>query len=148
MKKLVLLAVSILLASTAMAQPISAEQVPPLAFVALQQHYPQAQNVRWKRAQGWYQASYSQNAAQRLVRFSDSGDVEATGENISLTALPLPVRNTLTKHYPTRKICQAARITNARTKAITYEVATCETFISRTIVLMPNGVKVPRTVRK
>ncbi|MET4072844.1 hypothetical protein [Hymenobacter sp. UYCo722] len=125
------------------AQAIPDAQVPPLAFLALQQQYPQARNVKWKRTQGWYQASYTQNQVRRLVRFSPEGDVEATGTAIALGTLPLPVRRTLTDHYPSRKICQADQITNARTGNLTYELATCESFISNTIVLTTNGMKAP-----
>lgn len=117
-------------------------QVPPLAFVALQAQYPQARNVQWKRAQGWYQASYTQSQVRRLVRFNPNGEVRATGTAVALGTLPLPVRLTLTNRYPSRKFCQADQITNARTKGITYEMATCEHFISSTVILTANGVKV------
>ena len=129
------------------AQAISDAQVPPLAFVALQELYPQARNVKWKRAQGWYQASYSQSQVRRLVRFNSNGDVEATGTAIALDTLPLPVRRTLTNHYPNRTICQADQITNTQTGNLTYELATCESFLSSTIVLTANGLKVPRAHR-
>ena len=125
------------------AQAISDAQVPPLAFVALQELYPQARNVKWKRAQGWYQASYTQSQVRRLVRFSPNGDVEATGTAVALGTLPLPVQRTLTNHYPSRKVCQASQITNTRTGSITYELATCESFISNTIILTANGMKAP-----
>ena len=128
----------------AQAQAIADAQVPPLAFVALQKLYPQARNVKWKRAQRWYQASYTQSQAYRLVRFSMNGDVEATGTAVAPGRLPLLVRRTLTKHFPNRTICQAAEITNARTGSLTYELATCESYLSNTIVLTANGLKVPR----
>lgn len=126
------------------AQSIPTDQVPPLAFVTLQQLYPQAREVKWKRAQGWYQASYTQSNVRRLVRFSSNGDVEATGTAIALSALPPAVRQTLTTRFPNRKVCQADQVTNAHTKEITYEMGTCESFISNTIILTASGVKVPR----
>lgn len=126
------------------AQALADAQVPPLAYVALQQLYPQARQVKWKRAQGWYQASYTQGPARRLVRFNLNGDVEATGEELALSALPAPIRHTLTAYYPSRTICRAAQVTNARTGGLTYEMATCETAISRTITLTADGRKVPR----
>lgn len=144
MKTLLLLLAALLLLPAAHAQAIPNDEVPPLAFAALQALYPQAQQVKWKRAQGWYQASYVQSQAYRLVRFNPNGDVESTGTTIALRTLPLPVRQTLTNHYPSRKICQAAEITNARTGGLTYEMATCESFISSTIILTANGLKVPR----
>ncbi len=127
------------------AQAIPDAQVPPLAHVALQQLYPQAREVKWKRTQGWYQASYTQGLARRLVRFNLNGDVEATGQDMTLSALPVPIRHTLTTYYPTRTICRAIKVTNARTGGLTYEMATCETAISRTITLTANGRKIPRT---
>jgi hypothetical protein len=144
MKTALLLLAALLWGQVAPAQGIPDAQVPPLAFVALQKLYPEARHVKWKRAQGWYQASYTQSQAFRLVRFSTNGDVEATGTIVEPSTLPLPVRRTLTNYYPSRIICQAVEITNARTGGITYELATCESFISNTIVLMANGVKVLR----
>jgi hypothetical protein len=144
MKSMLLLVATLIPGPASYAQAIADAQVPPLAFAALQELYPQAQNVKWKRAKGWYQASYTQSQTHRLVRFDTNGDVQATGNDIALGALPLPVRRTLSQHFPSRKICQAAEITNAHTGGITYEMATCESFVSSTITLTPNGLKVPR----
>jgi hypothetical protein len=126
------------------AQVIPAAHVPPLAFVALQQLYPLARDVKWKRTQGWYQASYTQSQTHRLVRFDRDGDVRATGFDVAPAALPRLVRQALSENYSDRKICQAAAITNVHTKGLTYEMATCESHISTTIVLTPTGVRVPR----
>ena len=144
MKTPLLLFAALLLAQASHAQAIADAQVPPLAFAALQAQYPQARSVKWKRAQGWYQASYSQSQVRRLVRFNPNGNVEATGTAVALGTLPLPVRRTLTNHYPSRKFCQADQITDTQTGSLTYELATCESFISSTITLTADGLKVPR----
>ena len=141
MKFLLLLSTLFLAAGASHAQLISPDQVPPLAFAALQQHYPRATRVQWKKTQGLYQVSFNQGAGQQFVRFTDDGDVEATGTPIALSALPASVRHTLTAHYPSRKVCQAARFVNARTAAITYETATCESNLSRTLVFTADGFK-------
>ena len=129
---------------TAHAQLITSDLVPPLAFVALQRHYPLARKVQWKRTQGLYQASFTQSQAVQLVRFSPDGDVEATGAPLSLNALPASVRHTLVAHYPSRKVCRADKFVNARTRAITYETATCESNVSRTLVFNADGTKLRR----
>ena len=147
MKTFLLLFAALLWGPAAHAQAIADAQVPPLAFAALQQRYPQARNVKWKKAQGWYQASYTQSQVRRLVRFNPNGDVQATGTAVALGTLPPPVRLTLTNRYPSRKFCQADEITNAQTKGITYEMATCESFISSTVVLTADGVKVSHVRR-
>ncbi len=143
MKTLLLLVALLWGPAAAPAQAIADAQVPPLAFVALQMQYPQARNVHWKRAQGWYQASYLHNETHRLVRFDANGDVRATGYDLPPAALPLPVRRTLAQRFLNRKICQAAAITNAHTGETTYEMATCESYVSNTIVLTANGLKAP-----
>ena len=117
--------------------------VPPLAFGAMFQQYPQARQVTWRRFEAWYQASYSQGPAHRLVRFSSNGDVEATGQDVPLGALSLPIKHTLTTYYPTRTFCRAIEVTNARTGGLTYEMATCETALSRTVTLTADGRKIP-----
>lgn len=144
MKRLLLLCALFLVARAGHAQLITPDMVPPLAFVALQQHYPLATNVQWKKTQGLYQARFTQSQAVQLVRFSTNGDVEATGAPLALDSLPVSVRHTLVAHYPSRKVCQAARFVNARTEAITYETATCETNISRTLVFNADGTKMRR----
>ncbi|WP_157886964.1 hypothetical protein [Hymenobacter sp. PAMC 26628] len=126
------------------AQAMAAADVPPLAFGAMFQQYPQARQVTWRRFHDWYQASYTQNQTRRLVRFSMEGDVEATGQDMALTALSLSIKHTLTTYYPTRAFCRAIEVTNARTGGLTYEMATCETALSRTITLTANGRKIPR----
>jgi hypothetical protein len=145
MKTALLLCAALLLAGGSHAQLISPDQVPPLAFVALQQHYPQATKVQWKKTQGLYQVSFNQGAGQQFVRFTANGNVEANGVPLALSDLPAAVRHTLVAHYPSRKVCQAARFVNARTAAITYEAATCESNLSRTLVFTADGRKVPRT---
>jgi hypothetical protein len=126
------------------AQALAVADVPPLAFGAMFQLYPQARQVTWRRFQDWYQASYTQSHTYRLVRFNSTGDVEATGQDMALGALSLPIQHTLTTYYPTRTFCRAIEVTNARTGGLTYEMATCETPFSRTITLTANGRKIPR----
>lgn len=123
---------------------MAAADVPPLAFGAMFQQYPQARQITWRRFQDWYQASYTQSQTRRLVRFSIDGDVEATGQDMALSALSLPIQHTLTTYYPTRTFCRAIEVTNARTGGLTYEMATCETALSRTVTLTANGRKIPR----
>lgn len=142
MKPILLLSAALLLASGSHAQLIGPEEVPPLAFVALQQQYPLATQVRWKRTQGLYQVSFSQSAGQQFVRFTSNGDMEATGVPLAVVAPPATVRHTLAAHYSSREICQAARFVNARTAAVTYEAATCESNLSRMLVFTPDGIKV------
>ena len=126
------------------AQLIGPDQVPPLAFVALQRQYPLATQVQWKRTQGLYQVSFRQGPGQQFVRFTDDGNVEATGTLLAVNNLPAFVRQMLTAHYPSRKVCQAAKFVNARTEPITYEAATCESNLSRTLVFTADGRKVRR----
>ena len=145
MKTFLLLCAALVLAGSSHAQLISPDQVPPLAFVALQQQYPHATRVQWKRTQGLYQVSFNQGPVQQFVRFTENGDVAATGTPLTISTLPASVRHTLAAHYPSRKVCQAARFVNARTKAITYEAATCESSLSRTLVFTADGRKAPRT---
>ena len=107
MKPLLLLCAFFLVAGAGHAQLFTSDLVPPLAFVALQQHYPLARKVQWKKTQGLCQARLTQSQAVQLVRFSSDGDVEATGNPMALNALPASVRHALVDHYPSRMVCQA-----------------------------------------
>ncbi|WP_223650594.1 hypothetical protein [Hymenobacter psoromatis] len=128
----------------AQAQAMATADVPPLAFGAMFQQYPQARQITWRRFEDWYQASYTQSQTYRLVRFNSNGDVEATGQDMALSALSIPIKHTLTTYYPTRTFCRAIEVTNARTGGLTYEMATCETAVSRTVTLTADGRKIPR----
>jgi hypothetical protein len=139
-----LLWVALVPGPAAHAQAMAEESVPPLAFGAMFQQYPQARQVTWRRVADWYQASYTQRQTHRLVRFNSNGDVEATGQELALSALSAPIQHTLTTYYPTRTFCRAMEVTDARTGGLTYEIATCETAISRTITLTADGRKIPR----
>jgi hypothetical protein len=129
------------------AQALAWADVPPLAYGAMFEQYPQARQISWRRFQDWYQASYTLGLARRLVRFSIDGDVEATGQDMALGALSQPIQHTLAAYYPTRTFCRAIVVTNARTGGLTYEIATCETALSRTVTLTANGRKVARPFR-
>lgn len=144
MKILWLLWAALVPGHVAQAQAMATAAVPPLAYGAMFQQYPQARQVSWRRFEDWYQASYTQGQARRLVRFSSNGEVEATGQGMALSALSLPTKHTLTTYYPTRTFCRAIEVTNARTGGLTYEMATCETAISRTVTLTADGRKIPR----
>jgi hypothetical protein len=143
-KTLLLLLVTLALPQAVQAQTIAEENVPPLAFGAMLQLYPLARQVKWRRVQEWYQASYTQRQTYRLVRFTTTGEVAATGQDLALGALSLPIKRTLATYYPTRTICRAIEITNTQTGGLTYEMATCETASSRTITLTANGRKLSR----
>ena len=145
---LLLLCAAQLLARGSQAQLLSPSQVPPLAFVALQQQYPLATQVQWRRTQGLYQVSFSQGAGQQFARFTTTGDMESTGRPLALSALPASVRHTLDAYYPSRRVCLAARFVNTRTRVITYETATCESSISRTLVFTADGRKVRRPTHR
>jgi hypothetical protein len=126
-KILLLLLATLVPPQALQAQTIAEENVPPLAFGAMLQLYPQARQVKWRRVQEWYQASYTQRQTYRLVRFTTAGEVAATGQDMALSTLSLPIKRTLATYYPTRTICRAVEITNAQTGGLTYEMATCET---------------------
>jgi hypothetical protein len=82
------------------------------------QLYPLARQVKWRRVQEWYQASYTQRQTYRLVRFTTAGEVAATGQDMALSALSLPIKCTPATYYPTRTICRAVEITNTQTRAL------------------------------
>jgi hypothetical protein len=146
-KLLLLLAVALLSTTAGHAQAMADADVPPLAYGAMFEQYPQARQITWRRFQDWYQASYTQSQVRRLVRFNSNGDVEATGQDIALSALSRPIQHTLATYYSTRTFCRAIEVTNARTGGFTYEMATCETAFSRTVTLTANGRKIPRPFR-
>ena len=65
------------------------------------------------------------------------------GTGVAFCARPVPAQ-----HLPGRKTCRAYKIVNAHTGGITYEMATCGSYVSRTITRTADGLKVPRARNK
>lgn len=140
-----LLVVALLLAGSARAQtkPIRPDQVPPLAFVALQKQFPLARQVQWELAAGaLYRANFTQDHTRRAALFSKDGDLAATAIAVAQLALPAPVRHALATYYPGLQLKAVAKMRNTATGALTYEAQLLDSGTPCTVLYNPDGREV------
>ncbi|MFT3903872.1 MAG: PepSY-like domain-containing protein [Niabella sp.] len=120
MKKLVFLLTIMAGVSFANAQKIQEKGVPASVKAGLQKQFPNAKGVKWEKEKGNYEAGFKLNATDYSVLLNASGSVLETETAMAVNALPAPVKDYVAKHYPGKKIKEAAKITDAK-GIVTYE---------------------------
>lgn len=120
MKKIVFLLAAVASVSFANAQKIQEKDVPAPVKAGLQKKFPNAQNIKWEKEKGNYEAGFKVKQADYSVLVGASGNIIETEVPIANDALPASVKEYVSKHYPSKKIKEAAKITDAK-GVLTYE---------------------------
>lgn len=120
MKKIVFLLAAVASVSFANAQKIQEKDVPAPVKAGLQKQFPNAQNIKWEKEKGNYEAGFKVRQADYSVLLGASGNIMETEVPIANDALPASVKEYVSKHYPSKKIKEAAKITDAK-GVLTYE---------------------------
>lgn len=120
MKKIVFLLTAVASVSFANAQKIQEKDVPASVKAGLQKQFPNAQNIKWEKEKGNYEAGFKVKQADYSVLVGTSGNIMETEVPIANDALPASVKEYVSKHYPNKKIKEAAKITDAK-GVLTYE---------------------------
>ena len=144
MKTALFLCATLLRAGAGLAQQITPDLVPPLAFVALQEQYPLAAHVRWAKTHGLSEARFTIGQAPQAIRFGSGGDVEARVADLDTSALPSPVRRRLAIRYSDLTFCKATRVENIKSGAVTYEAEACGSDNPDVITFTADGREVRR----
>ncbi|GAB3300250.1 hypothetical protein ACFQT0_29490 [Hymenobacter humi] len=150
MKTILLLCGILVHSIVGLAQQIPSEEVPPLAFLALQKQYPAASKVQWNRIHGLYEVHFVVGDDEHELRYRDNGDLDATVTAIETSALPAPIRQWLATRYPDLNFCKAAKVVNAASGEMTYEAEVCESSLRSIIAFTPEGKELrrPHKIRK
>lgn len=118
MKKLVLSAATmgfVLLSAQLSAQVIKSSKVPPAVKSALSVKYPSASKVSWENEKGNYEANWGGKSGEEMsVEFTPAGVFVEQAEAISLSRLPVGVKNYVSIHYKGSKIKEAGKIIDAK----------------------------------
>ncbi|HEX2846944.1 MAG TPA: PepSY-like domain-containing protein [Chitinophagaceae bacterium] len=120
MKKIAFLLAAVASVSFANAQKIQEKDVPAAVRTGLQKQFSNARNVKWEKEKGNYEAGFKVKQTDYSVLLGASGNIMETEAPIASDALPAPVKEYVSKHYPGKKIKEAAKITDAK-GVITYE---------------------------
>jgi len=120
---LVLLAVMFAV-SFASAQDVSVKEVPTLVITTLQNNYPNAKELQWEKEKGNYEAEFEVEKTEYSLLIDSLGNILETEVEIKVEALPVKVKDYISKNYAGQKIKEATKITDS--KGIIYYEAEIE----------------------
>ena len=118
MKK-ILLAVSLFVSATTIAQKSQSTQQAKAAFAKA---YPSVTNAKWEKENGNYEVSFEQNGIKKSVIYNAQGSLQESEVELKVSDLPAPISNYMTEHYKNIVVKSAAKITKAD-GSINYEAA-------------------------
>lgn len=120
MKKLALMMVAGMISSFTFAQKLKENDVPTPVKTAFQKQYPNAEETKWEKEDGNYEAEFEIEEADYSVLIDASGNILETELEIGIEALPANLKDYVVKNYSGQKIKEAAKITDAK-GIVTYE---------------------------
>ncbi|GAB4038545.1 PepSY-like domain-containing protein [Spirosoma gilvum] len=94
--------------------------VPAAVKATVARLYPGVKDVKWEKEAGNYEAGLTHNGKELSLVIDANGNVLETETTIAISALPASVQDYVTKHYPGKKIKEAAVLIDANGKK-TYE---------------------------
>ncbi len=116
MKKLVFLLAAVISLSCSNAQKV----VPAAVKAGFQKQFPGAENVKWEKENGNYEANFELKEEEYSALLDVSGNTVETEVEIELSDLSATLKEYVAKNYPGKKIKEAAKITDAK-GVVTYE---------------------------
>jgi hypothetical protein len=137
MKKIFLLCSIALLCSGAVAQDISAAQVPSAVSNALGTAYPKAEDLKWKLKNDLYHADFEIGKDDYDVWLDGTGKIVKRKYEIPTKQLPAAIQATLTKDYAGYTAHDAEKTESKGTS--TYKVKLKKTGEERKLVFGEDG---------
>ncbi|HTH56517.1 MAG TPA: PepSY-like domain-containing protein [Cyclobacteriaceae bacterium] len=110
MKNLILIAICLGVTSLGFAQKLKGDELPSAVKTAFKKKYPNVKNVKWEKEGDAFEASFNFQKEEVSALFDAAGNVKEVETEIEKTALPIAVKNLLTKDYAGYKVREAARI--------------------------------------
>lgn len=110
MKKYLILALALYFSAVAFAKPV----IPAGVKSSLMKLYPNVHSVKWDAEGKDFEASFSVNKVKNSVLFDAAGTVIETEAAIPKNSLPAEAIAYVTKHYGTKNLKDAAKITDAK----------------------------------
>lgn len=120
MKKLAFLLAATASISFTYAQKVSEKEVPAVVKSALQKEFPTIKTIRWEKEKDNFEAGFIQDHKDYSVLINPSGNILETEMAIPVNMLPEKARAYIHQNYPSKKIAESAKITDAKGN-LTYE---------------------------
>ena len=137
MKKQILSLGLLISASALFAQDIPQNQVPSVVVNQFNTDFPKAKDVDWELKNNVYNVDFEQGWKDIEVWYSAEGKQIKVEEEITKSKLPKTVVATIGKDYPSFKIDDVEKITEA--DKVTYKVEIEDRKIERTLFIDKNG---------
>jgi hypothetical protein len=109
-------------ASIGFAQKMKLEEVPQAVKSAFAKNYPDVKNMKWEKEGDAYEASFDLKKEEVSALFDAAGNVREVETEIETSAIPVAIKNSLTKDYGSYKITEAAKIVSHNTTTFEAEV--------------------------
>lgn len=110
MKKILLLALPLLLALSSCAQDIPQNIVPSVVLNAFQQKFPKATDIEWEKKGDLYEVEFEVQFKDHKMLIDSTGKIVKHKAEINNADLPAPVKATLQKGFSKYKLDDAKRI--------------------------------------
>lgn len=98
---------------SATAQKVDQKNVPSAVTTALKTTCHVSQPVHWTKEDGNFEAEFVKNGIETSYVLDPQGKLLETENEIAVSALPQPVKDACAKDFPSRKIKEAAKITDS-----------------------------------
>lgn len=95
------------------AQKLNESDVPAVIKNAFVKMYPGIKTAQWNMENNLYEASFADGSYKGSVLFDEKGKWTERETTISITALPLKVKNYMQRNYKNLKLISAAKIKKA-----------------------------------
>lgn len=120
MKKSIMLVAFVVVASLGFAQKMKSAEVPTVVKDALRKQFPAAQDIKWDKEKGNYEASFDLNKVDNSVLIDGNGKILEIEVEIEMSELPKGVSEYVKANYKGMTIKEAAKLTDAA-GVVTYE---------------------------
>lgn len=122
MKKLIGLAIIVLVLNTSCSQNTKESEVPKAILETFSSNFKDAKVESWdKEKDGGYEAEFDYNGVETSATFSADGKLMETEQEIEKSALPSEITEYVSKNYSGKEVSEVAKITTPE-GAIMYEV--------------------------
>jgi len=109
--------------SAALAQQLSADNVPPVVRQTCEAKFPRVRRVEWKlKSDHNYEAEFKQNGVEVAAKFDANGKWLETETTIARAKLPAGVRATISRKFGGFKIIETQSVERFDQKLLLYEV--------------------------
>lgn len=109
MKQILLGMLSLFFFGAASAQKVSSKDVPSVILNSFQTKYRNAEDVEWKKKQGYYEVEFEVSKRDFEIKYSPNGKILAYDEELDTAGIPAAVQATVRAQYPTARIKEAKK---------------------------------------